>query len=310
MSFLARTNPKITLGAGLAVVSTLIILASCAPLGNPPVATPAVSAQPKVSPDTVTFKNQIQESVTTQRPQWSQAQCETLVNLIVSEMTSKMPGRLSQSDATNVLKSLPHCLSKFDPSPDEPVQKMTQEYFRWAIADLATRKEMPNEKKVELEQDLRDCFSKAATMLKNDLPSDLGGQIDQSAESNLQYALRTMQDPLSPGLKHPIPKEKYEEFLKTFADSWQQKKAALDRHGGVAKFKTQDGGYDEFVKGCIEISFRVLRQQTEYFGVSFDDPLEKAIEEYNAGKAKEFQLKREQKLRGATDKDSTPLPKS
>jgi hypothetical protein len=268
-------------------------------LGNPSGATSALSARPMAPTEIVTFKKQIQESITTQRPQWSQAQGKSLADLIISEAMSKTPGGLHQSDATKIMKSLEHCLSKFDSSPEEPVLKVTQEYFRWAVADFASRKEMSNEERAELEQSLRDCFSKAVTLLKNDLPSDLHGQIDQSAESNLQYAIRSMQDPLFPGLKRPIPKEKFEEFLKQCANSWQQKKAVLLGHGGANRFKTQDGRYHEIVKGAIEIPFRVLRQQIEYCEVLFDEPLKKAMEEFKASKQKEFQLRKERELGGA-----------
>ena len=72
----------------------------------------------------------------------------------------------------------------------------------------------------------------------------------------------------------------------------------LDRHGGITRFKTAEGGYDQFAKDGIEIAFRVLRQQTEYFGVSFDDPLKKAMEEFTANKQKEFELRKAQKSGG------------
>lgn len=234
-------------------------------------------------------KEQLINTVMEARPEWSQSQAEDLASLIASESSAKAPALLTESMGPSFTECVQHELSRLDTSPSEETVGLTQQYFRWAVAQRASRGDLTADGALQVERTVQDCFVKATAILTNDLPRDLHEITKQKGEAALQGTLKSVRSPLFPGLKQPIPLEQYDVFLKEFSGFWQTQKKQFDKLGGLSAFQSDTGEYEEIVKGVIEAAFGVLKGRIEWFGVSIDDPLKQAIQAWRTQKRSDIE---------------------
>lgn len=253
------------------------------------------------------FSQEVEQRVAAQRPQWSKVQQRDLAVQIVTELATKMPEGLSQSVASKVLEHLESDLRRISvgQAPDEEAVTITQEYFRWAIADYAGRKAMTDAQVAELEAGVRECFARATKMLKNQIPAALHDVIDRSAMTNLTYTLRSIRDPLFPGLKRSLTQEKYEECLREFENlrkHQQQQREQVERFREQARQLAQQAGAtnmsrepqwsDDLEKVSIEGAFLHLRSLLEYSGVTLPEAMQQATAKSAAKHRDQYENKR------------------
>jgi len=226
-----------------------------------------------------------------QKPLWESASRQELADFITVQLTSQVADGLTAETQSRILKYLDHNLSMIDSSPGEAVLKMHQEYYRWAINDYCNRKEFPPERVKRLESQITDFFSKAETTLKKELAPDFHEQIDEIAKANRERLLRSLQDPLFPGLKRDIQSGKFDDFLKAFSTSWEEQKKLVSPFLDRLALLGQPAGSEmerRIIIDGIKVTFLGASVEIEYFRVTFDQLLEAARAAMLAERQQEF----------------------
>src|ERR1051326_2152821 len=244
--------------------------------------------------DVDSFKERVAQCVAKGRPQWSQEQRAGLATLIVPELRTKMGDRLDQTAASNILDHLEFAVNRIGigASSDAAAVAVTQEYFRWAIADYASRSDMTAEQIAELEKQIRDCFGEVVNTLGKEITSDLHERLGQSAAKHLEGTLRSMHDPLFPGLKHPISTEQFGQLVKEWSDFRQHGRQMREKHGISDRLKGMPAS-DEFRAVTeVEAPLMQLRSTIESFGVTYSESFQQAMAGAAAQRQGDFEDKR------------------
>lgn len=245
-----------------------------------------------VAGESLTFKEQVAAAVKMQRPQWKQDDCAMLTAFIVSELENMIPNGPSLNQASNIVEYLEHNLSMIDATPGDSVVALNKEYYRWAIGEYVKRKPIEPRQNNRLHRQIENCFSNAVGLLKVELPPDLIKQADEASRANCLHALKSMRDPLFPGLKSSIDDKEFDQFIKSCLDSWKKKQETFEKCGGMKTFKKESGEYDKIVSAGVQIPFMDLRNQIEYFGVIWPKEVRQAIDACNAERKSSFDKRR------------------
>jgi len=246
-----------------------------------------LAGAPGTAGDHHAFKEQILTHIQKARPAWSEEQRQRLAGVIVSDLQTKLGSKLTDELRADLLKYFDSTVSIFDASADAPTVKMTVEYYRWAITELAARRPIANDQVKQMEEQIRKCFAEAAVAVKPLFPADLHQQIDRSASTQLHQTLNSLYDPLFPGLKNGLTHEHIAAAIKTCQASCQEILEIFDEMGGLSKLKKPDATYDEAVRAPFEIAFRQLRVGLEYSQVVFGPELAEAMKAHQHEKQKQ-----------------------
>lgn len=224
-----------------------------------------------------------------------------------------MKDQFASATCSKILEHLELGLQRVDPAPDEAAVELNRQYCRWEIASLVARKPMTADETQQLKKDVTECFSKFTEQLKKEYPAALQAEVAQNAATYLDITLKSMDDPLFPGLKKPIQKEQYQAILQMATDFWKQQKTMFDNYvARAAAFQANNPAgaaeLEAVKKAPIKEAFMMLLGGMQDFGVEYDEPLKQAVQKWSAIRQEEFKKrsaesrkKREEKSKATID---------